>query len=117
MRQVDVVLSVLTLVAVGMGVAAYRAWHPGSIEPSADSLPSVLPPPVVVARRSTALIHGPHPALVRGVECRNGLLYWDTDQGVKPVEAMTRFPDAGRCEIHVSQRPAAEVSSADPSDQ
>lgn len=28
MRQVDVVLSVLTLVAVGMGVAAYRAWHP-----------------------------------------------------------------------------------------
>ena len=29
MKPVDIVLSALTLCAVGMAVAAYRAWHPG----------------------------------------------------------------------------------------
>jgi len=52
MRQVDVVLSVLTLVAVGMGVAAYRAWNPPAEPMPVVSDTTPVPPPLraVVAR-------------------------------------------------------------------
>ena len=100
MRQLDVVLSVLTLVAIGMGVAAYRAWHPdqAASEPVSDT-PRVQSPQPADVTRTEPLRHGPHPTVVGRVECRNGLLYWQADQGVKPVEAVHNFPDAARCEI------------------
>lgn len=50
MRQVDVVLSVLTLIALGMGLAAYRAWHPDVTEPVSDTSPVRSPAPVAAAR-------------------------------------------------------------------
>lgn len=124
MKPVDIVLGMLTLCAVGMGVAAYRAWHPDSetavSESSGDTLPSRSLAPADVARTlpTAAFQHGPHPSVVYKAECRNGLLYWHADLGVKPVEAQKNFPDAARCEIHAATpEEARRVSSADPSDQ
>ena len=80
---------------------------------AADTQQAVSPPPVVAAPGSVPVYrHGPHPNLVRGVACRNGLLYWDADVGVKPVESAHHFPDAARCEIQaVPVRPDSSPAS------
>lgn len=116
MRKVDVLLSVLTLVAVGMGFAAYKAWNPDS-EPRepVSGTPTAGSPPLVAVAREPAQGHGQlaqRPTIVREVECRNGLLYWHADVGTKPVASRARPGDAARCEIQVEPvRPESSQAS------
>lgn len=104
MRPVDIVLSVLTLCAVGMGVAAYRAWHPepeplaiGPVEP-ADTLPAPRPEPGAVVPASVRRLPVVYGATVGKTWCRDGLLYWQTPNGPGPVYSNGRY---SKCEIQV----------------
>ena len=108
MKPIDVVLSVLTLVAVGLGYAAYRAWHPTTQFSEPDAAVETAPyrsPELVAAERVVQA--QPVPArrvprnlragVVDRVECRNGMLYWhDVKQGTRPVAAPNGW-DAARC--------------------
>lgn len=104
MRQVDVVLSVLTLVAVGMGVAAYRAWNPGPqpqispgvSEPVSGTQPAESPVPGAVVPASVRRLPMVYGATVGKTWCRDGLLYWDTPNGPGPVYANGRY---SKCQI------------------
>lgn len=112
MKPIDVVLSILTLAAVGLGYAAYRAWHPtaeisgpaAAVETSPYRSPEpavvrrVIQPQPVAARR---VPHNLQAGVVDRVECRNGMLYWhDVKQGTRPVAA-PNGRDAARCEIQM----------------
>jgi len=115
MKPVDIVLSVLTLVAVGLGFAAYRAWHPVAevSEPAApvETVP-YRSPVSAAAPRAAQPARVPHnlcAGVVDRVECRNGMLYWhDVKQGTRPVAASNGWGVA-RCEIQML--PAAAHSS------
>lgn len=95
MRPVDVVLSVLTLAAVGMGVAAYQAWHPQSQvnAPVSDTRPDQSLVDVGGVR-----MQGPlwHPDRLTDVQCIRGQLYWHTPRGYMPVIANGHY---SKCEI------------------
>ncbi|ULU23790.1 hypothetical protein DYST_00688 [Dyella terrae] len=138
MRQVDVVLSVLTLVAVGMGFAAYRAWYPDRDirEPAADSRPAVPPslgplaPVLARVRAQQAEQQAGQRAYAeyRACQAAHSACWWTyCKDGVLWVHA-TGFPDAqmggarpgefARCDIHLATpSEARKVSSAGPSDR
>jgi len=121
MRQVDVVLSVLTLVAVGMGVAAYRAWNP-ALEPEAKpdvakevTAPvygmrqAVSPAPGAVVPASVRRLPVVYGATVGRTWCRDGLLYWSTANGSGPVYVNGRY---SACEIRAEPvRPQSSEAS------
>lgn len=66
MKAIDVVLSVLTLAAVGLGFAAYRAWHPAQVH--AES------PHAVNERDAEAIARRAHEAASVGNDPRRTLL-------------------------------------------
>jgi len=116
MKPVDIVLGVLTLCAVGLGVAAYRAWHPevasNSLAAAVEPLPNRSPVPVASAQMARL---GDTWGPVNRVECRNGFLVEMTPQGQLGV---VRNGQLAQCEIHAATAvEARRVSSAGPSDQ
>jgi hypothetical protein len=122
MKPVDAVLSVLTLCAVGLGVAAYRAWHPdqpvsqSDVAAATEPLPSRLPSPVVAPRVQEVV-----PPAFGAVDFRlhcgpNGHMYRTDSRGTVDLGSCNQpYP---RGEIHlVTPEEARQVSSVDPSDQ
>lgn len=95
MKPVDVVLSVLTLSAVAMGFAAYRAWHPelmsAVIEPSVENRPAELPLPGDVVPASVRRLPVVYGATLGRTWCRHGLLYWESPNGSAPVYVNGRY--------------------------
>ncbi|WP_266182157.1 hypothetical protein [Dyella humicola] len=83
MRKVDLVLSAFILVAVVMGVAAYRAWFPAQVSGSAlvgvDNLPDLPPVPMglysIEAGTDVAAFDGANAV------CRDGLMIWNGPRG------------------------------------
>jgi len=106
MKPVDIVLGVLTLFAVGLGVAAYRAWHPDVEQAvsqpavAVEPLPSRSPAPAFSVRRLTPIPVPPFPLQAGsegGVRCWKGLVYRQTHWHWVPVYS----PDGrvSQCEI------------------
>ena len=117
MRQVDVVLSVLTLVAVGMGVAAYRAWHPEPVpaEPVVDTQLAAPLLPVVAPNSSSGRVSRlarlpDSPGPINRVECQHGYLMEQNPEGPTFV---IRNGQPAMCEIqaepaHPRSSPASD---------
>lgn len=107
MRQVDVVLGVLTLVAFGMGYAAYRAWHPDPVAtepvvtaPVADSRRVESRPPYVVRDALSDMATSILPRQAGsegGVRCWQGVLYRQTRARWEPVVGSSG--EIAQCEI------------------
>jgi hypothetical protein len=115
MRQVDVVLSVLTLVAVGLGIAAYRAWHP-DVDPTlraSDTTQSRLPEPLALASRREAPVPVP-------TRCVNGLLMTQSAYGwgyAVHAGKVLRCSGDQMNQVHLATPEEAQrVPSAGPSD-
>lgn len=129
MRQVDVVLSLLTLVAVVMGYSAYRAWHPDSdpvaqpaIKPAAGNRPGEQLSDAERAalqafaddaadRLVDANTHLKlQPGAEGGVKCWKGVVYRQTGGRWEPVEGPSHY--LAGCEIRIEPvRPDSSQAS------
>lgn len=108
MKPIDVLLGFLTLAAVGLGFAAYRAWHPAAPHadtamtvdqrlPSADSHP-VRTPPLPVARDK--VFYAWDEKLPDGYRCSgaNGLAYRTRmENGAAVIEPLVAGGVTVRC--------------------
>ncbi|MBT2119857.1 hypothetical protein [Dyella sp. LX-1] len=90
MKPVDVVLGALTLAAIGLGYAAYRAWNPQpeAIQPDVSSAVDTRP---ATLQRSRDRAYGEIPVDAVRIwtgttsECSHGILLWHGPKGTTVV--------------------------------